>query len=101
MTYMNIPTTKQVIKCGFDTIIANMIRTTLEEHANTPNRCLNKIDIIMNGHGVERIEKGKNSKSPSIRYVNMGDTYDTTIMYVNGCYRVGDWGSIVERGNYE
>ena len=34
-------------------------------------------------------------------YLNAGDTYTTTIIRFNdGRYRVGDWGTIVERGNY-
>ena len=35
-------------------------------------------------------------------YLNAGDTYATTIIRFNdGRYRVGDWGTVVERGNYE
>lgn len=31
----------------------------------------------------------------------LGDTYDETLMYVHfRGFRVGDWGTIVERGNY-
>jgi hypothetical protein len=30
------------------------------------------------------------------RYVNRGDTYATTLMKVNGVYRVGCWGDVVE-----
>ncbi len=34
-------------------------------------------------------------------YLNTGDTYATTIIrFTDGRYRVGDWGTIVERGNY-
>jgi hypothetical protein len=52
-------------------------------------------------HGVEYIEAGSNRKSPAIEYVNAGDTYSATLMYVSGRgYVVGDWGTIVERGNY-
>lgn len=59
-----------------------------------------KIDEILNGCGVERIEPGNNNRSPAIDYVNMGDTYDTTVMIVRGRFRVGCWGDIVERGDY-
>ena len=31
-----------------------------------------------------------------IQYCNTGDTYRTTILYWNGKFRIGDWGSIVE-----
>ena len=34
-------------------------------------------------------------------YLNTGDSYGTTIIrFDNGRYRVGDWGTIVEHGNY-
>lgn len=62
---------------------------------------LDRISDILNAHGVEYIPEGKGKRSPSITYVNMGDTYDTTILVVNGRFRVGCWGDIVERGNYE
>lgn len=65
-----------------------------------PTHTLAKIDQIIKGYGVEYIGKGRNQKSPSIMYVNMGDTYDTTVMWVRGRFVVGDWGSIVERGDY-
>ena len=51
--------------------------------------------------GVEYIAKGHNQKSPSITYLNSGDTYNLTILYVKGQFRVGCWGDIVERGNYD
>lgn len=59
------------------------------------------IDKILNTCGVEHIDSGRNSKSPAITYCNAGDTYDLTVLKVNGRYRVGTWGDIVERGNYE
>lgn len=61
---------------------------------------LDKINDILGGCGVERIEPGNNARSPGILYVNMGDTYDTTVMVVRGWFRVGCWGDIVERGDY-
>lgn len=34
-------------------------------------------------------------------YLNTGDAYGTTIIrFEDGRYRVGDWGTVVERGNY-
>lgn len=58
-------------------------------------------DEFLKTFGVEYIPAGHNSKSPAIEYCNAGDTYTTTLLFVNGSYRVGDWGSIVERGNYD
>lgn len=49
-------------------------------------------------HGVEVI-RHKSDKAKDIIYCNSGDTYRTTILYYNGKFRIGDWGSIVERSN--
>lgn len=48
---------------------------------------------ILGGYGVEYITH----KNMNIAYVNMGDSYATTILRVNGRIRVGDWGSLLER----
>jgi hypothetical protein len=59
-------------------------------------------DEILGTCGVEYIPAGRNAKSPAIEYCNAGDTYAATLMYVSGKgYRVGCWGDIVERGNYD
>jgi hypothetical protein len=62
---------------------------------------LTAIDAVIGTYGVEGIGRGHNLKSPSIEYCNAGDAYATTLLWVGGRYRVGDWGSIVERGNYD
>lgn len=51
--------------------------------------------------GVE-YAKGK-GRSRSFEYLNTGDTYATTIIrFENPAqYRIGSWGDIVERGNYD
>lgn len=60
------------------------------------------LNAILEGHGIEHIGPGHNTNSPGFSYVNMGDTYTTTIVRFNaGHYRVADWGSIVERGHYD
>ena len=56
---------------------------------------------VLEYYGVEYIPAGTGSNAPSIHYVNSGDTYDTTILKIRGNYKVGNWGDIVERGNYE
>jgi len=62
---------------------------------------LTAINEILGAHVVEHIPAGSNAKSPAIDYVNMGDTYDATILRLpGGRYRVGCWGDIVERGSY-
>ena len=61
---------------------------------------LEAINDIMDGYGVEYIEAGRNRRSPSIEYINVGDPYLDAIMWVRGRYVVGCWGDIVERGSY-
>ena len=62
---------------------------------------MERIDEVLHTFGVEFIPKGHTSKSPAIAYCNSGDTYDWTVLKVNGQFRVGCWGDIVERGNYD
>lgn len=82
---------------------AKRIRGIMEKaHGNlysTYGGGLQRIDAILKGCGVEYIDG--NGDWPSISYVNMGDTYDTTVMFVNGRFRIGSWGDIVERGDYD
>ena len=61
---------------------------------------LEAIHDLMDACGVEYIPAGRNRRSPSIEYVNAGDTYLDTILWTRGRYVVGCWGDIVERGNY-
>jgi len=55
---------------------------------------LHAADHFMSGNGVERIP-GR----PGLMFVNMGDTYDTTLIYDYKTNRfvVSSWGDIVER----
>lgn len=68
---------------------------------NAMRNALSRIDRILRGFGVEWIEPGNNARSPGIDYVNMGDTYETTVLLIKGRFRIGCWGDIVERGNYD
>ena len=55
----------------------------------------------MGTFGVEYIREGKNSRPPAIDYLNAGDSYEMTVLYVKGQFRAGSWGDYVERGDYE
>jgi hypothetical protein len=62
---------------------------------------LEALDAELEGYGVEYVERGEDASSPAFEYVNMGDTYATTIVRLQGGrYRVCCWGDIVERGRY-
>jgi hypothetical protein len=58
-------------------------------------RILQAADKLMDGNGVERIS----GVGGGLMYVNMGDTYDTTLIYDYKTNRfvVSSWGDIVER----
>ena len=58
-------------------------------------------DVLLGGHGVERIEAGRGTRSPAITYSNQGDTYTVTLLRSGGRWMIGDWGSRVERGHYD
>jgi hypothetical protein len=101
---MQLPTTKtlQRIK-GVDIKKARELRKLLE--SDTPyDEIMDKANEIIGGFGTEVIW-GDFTYWPEIEYVNMGDTYDTTLLMfrdwdsrsgVSG-FRVCDWGTIVER----
>ena len=50
--------------------------------------------------GVEGSEAGRGRRSPAFDYLNTGETYELTVLYIRGRYTVGTWGDIVERGDY-
>lgn len=80
-------------------LAAKAIRETMER--DSVNIAMENINEILGLCGVECIPEGHNSKSPAIEYCNTGDTYDPTMMFINGSFRIGCWGDIVERGHYD
>ena len=61
---------------------------------------LEAINRIIKGYGVEYV-RGNGYRSPEFYYVNQGDTYALTVVFMKCRYIVASWGGIVERGNYE
>ena len=59
---------------------------------------MEEINAIMGGHGIEGINKQVGDHTLDLMYVNMGESYDTTVIYDfdEGMARIGDWGSYVE-----
>jgi hypothetical protein len=114
-----IPTAKTIaarIGCPIET--ARDIRRAIESHERSgapfAAGTLDGISAIMGpgAYGAEFIPPGDGPRSPSIEYVNRGDTYDTTILYLDGVshggratgrgrWVVGAWGDIAERGRYQ
>jgi hypothetical protein len=89
----NIPSKKRMVE-AFGVERGSALRLYFEKgRRNGMSYRLGAANVILEGYGVEYIEhRGK-----GIHYVNMGDSYATTIMRVDGKLRIGDWGSIVER----
>ncbi len=59
---------------------------------------LHAINNLVDGHGVEPLGPVAMS-GPPYEYINMGDTYDTTLIYKKDSDRlsIGNWGDIAER----
>ena len=79
-------------------LAARCIRAAME--ALPAASAMYEINGILGLYGVEYIQ-GRNSKSHAILYCNTGDPFDITMLYANGHYRIGCWGDIVERGQYD
>lgn len=65
---------------------------------------MNKINSLMDGHGVEAITwEGEHVSKYWMNiialYVNMGDTYDMTVLYETETeeFTISSWGDFVER----
>ena len=69
------------------------------------DRIMEALNSVLDGHGVESIQGRKwldNYHGDHCAcYVNMGDTYDATILldYDTGNYRLTTWGDYVENKN--
>jgi len=79
------------------------VQSLVRQCYNMPDyahRLMTALDEITEGCGVEAIFK---NGEPVYEYINMGDTYTTTIMrnIRTGRIFVACWGDIVERGNYD
>lgn len=59
------------------------------------------LNVMLEGYGVEgfQIEDVGDDES-YCHYVNMGDTYTSTILLYNGDFKVGCWGDVAEMYNY-
>ena len=114
---MAIPTAKTIsARLSVSIECARAVRRLMAQHellrfrSVTPT--MEAISATLPGcHGAEFIPPGR-ARSPSIEYVNTGDTYTPTILYIGGVaddgrptgrgrWSVGSWGAIVERGRYD
>lgn len=62
---------------------------------------LDAINNLLEGYGVEGLPGKHDSHrtGPEYQYINMGDTYSTTLIYKRSSDRlfIGNWGDVVER----
>lgn len=78
--------------CANDPFVSDIWRTTMVLHA---------IDIILKGFGVECFgQKRSGDFAPDYEYINLGDTYTTTLIYsrrndADNLY-IGSWGDTAE-----
>jgi hypothetical protein len=89
------PSVKRMVDfLGISKSDAEMLKTKMNEGAPVGS-ILKAADQILDGNGVEAIP----GVGGGLSYVNMGDTYDTTLIYDHGKGRflVTSWGDIVER----
>ena len=114
---MNLPSIKTIQGLGFvDLRQAKSIRACMERYENGGyysgshesfdiQDCLIDINKIMDGYGVEgSIEPDQDTAKWDIQYVNMGDTYTPTIIYVSDGnparltegFKVMCWGNLFE-----
>lgn len=97
---------KNLTNHGFTLEQANFIREALlkYEAKNSkwvrPVRTFRIISEFLEQFGVQRIPAGTNQKSPEITYIDTGDLYDTTLMWVNNHVSIGYVAYLLERGNY-
>lgn len=62
-------------------------------------RAMEEANSILDGHGVERLDvETRRAGTLSAEYVNMGDTYVTTLIYDHHAdrFRITSWGDMVE-----
>lgn len=98
---MRLPSVNTLLKIADCTEDARKIRKILEKYHNRPHTMLSEVNNLIGAHGVEYIEPAEPSQyeDTGVYYINMGDTYITTLCYDSEKNRiiVSSWGDIVEK----
>jgi hypothetical protein len=113
---MNAPSIKSLLRIkGMDVACAKTLRVYIHGgpvpiRAATSGwpraeRILHEANIAIDAYGVECVwDKSLGDPNgcwghPALAYVNMGDTYDATLLYdyTTRTFRVGCWGDVAER----
>lgn len=83
------------LKEAYDGLYPGQLKNTFGRHYHQSHliaHWLGQFNDIIGGYGVEGF-----TDPVDVQYVNLGDTYKPTILYFDGKFRIGDWGSIVEQ----
>lgn len=115
---MAIPTPKTIAaRLSVSIETARAVRRAMERHAAPfATETLETIGDILDAGGFDHsgpefIQPGDGPRSPSIEYLNTGETYAPTVLFLDGVshggrstgrgrWAVGNWGDTVERGRY-
>ena len=84
--------------------LARALQTAVDsDDENAPDEAMEAANRILNGHNVEGIrgedyQVDKYWMDTVLLYVNLGDTYDTTILYdtEDKEFSIGSWGDFME-----
>lgn len=93
---MSYPSVKTIMKLECDKEDAIKIRKAMMQESLDVDDRLEKINEILHECGVESAGECDCKDGPPLLYVNRGDTYNTTVCYFNGHFKIIDWGTIVE-----
>jgi hypothetical protein len=92
------PSIKRIMDClKLDKVQARQLRIAMEH-----NTGLDYYNRLIGAYGQESIYLPDGCcdrcEEPDVRiaYVNRGDTYTITLLKVNGQYKLGSWGDVVE-----
>jgi hypothetical protein len=113
---MRAPSVKSLLRIeGMDADVAKRLRGYIHGDSvpfdaktsgwDRNERILRGADIAIGAHGVEYIWDDRLGDPsgcwghPRLAYINMGDTYDATLLYdyTTRTFRVGCWGDVAER----
>lgn len=99
---MRLPSVKTILNSLTDCKEESKeIRKLMERYYDRPHKLLKEVDKVLRAHGVEYLEPNEYNQyeDTGVYYVNMGDTYISTLCYDAKTDRIfiSCWGDIVEK----
>lgn len=101
---MRLPSINTIKRLTADEETARKIRRELEYYrdglACNATAVMNAVNDLIGGHGVEYVRSKKDTPryAYGFEYVNMGETYATTLLFDHdtGTFSICSWGGMVE-----